>query len=49
MEVDTIPSHEYNTDERAERARGAGIAFLIVAVAAVVIPVTAILIFLLAR
>lgn len=44
-----IPAHEYNADQRAARARGAGIAFLIVAAAALVVPVAAILIFLLSR
>jgi len=33
-----IPAHEYSADERAERARGAGIAFLLVAAAAAAIP-----------
>lgn len=44
-----IPAYEYNADERAERARSAGLAFLIVAAAAIVIPVTAILLFVLSR
>jgi hypothetical protein len=34
-----IPAREYSADERAERARGAVIAFLIVAAAVVAIPV----------
>ena len=33
-----IPSHEYNADERAERARGAAVAFLVIASAAVAVP-----------
>lgn len=33
-----IPVAEYNADERAERARGAVIAFLIVAAAAIAVP-----------
>ena len=44
-----IPAHEYNADQRAERARGAGIAFLIAAAVAVVVPVAAILFFVLSR
>ena len=34
-----IPAVEYNADQRAERARGAGLAFLIVSAAVIVVPV----------
>lgn len=44
-----IPVVEYSADERAERARGAGLAFLLVLAAAVAVPVAALLIFVLAR
>jgi hypothetical protein len=38
-----IPAREYSADERAERTRGAGIAFLIIAAAAVVVPISVLL------
>jgi len=41
-----IPAHEYSADERAERARGAAVAFLIVASAAVVAPLALVAIWL---
>jgi len=44
-----IPAHEYSADERAERARGSIIALLIVAAAATVIPLIALLVFVLSR
>ena len=34
-----IPAHDYSADERAERARGAAIAFLVLASAALAVPV----------
>lgn len=44
-----IPAHEYSADERAERARAAGLVFVIVAAAAILVPVAAILIFVFSR
>ena len=44
-----IPAHEYSADERAGRARGAGIAFLLILGAAFIVPATAILVFMLSR
>jgi hypothetical protein len=34
----SIPAQEYSADERAERARGAAVAFLVVASAAIAVP-----------
>jgi len=41
-----IPAHDYSVDERAERARGAGIAFLGMAALAVIAVAGAITLFL---
>jgi hypothetical protein len=41
-----IPSHEYSADERAERARGAAIAFLVMASAVLAVPVALVAIWL---
>ena len=41
-----IPAHEYSADERAERARGAGIAFLLIASAALAAPLALVAIWL---
>jgi hypothetical protein len=44
-----VPAHDYSADERAERARGSIIALLIVAAAAIVIPLAVLLFFVLSR
>ena len=38
--LQAIPSHEYSADERAERARGAAIALLVITSTALAIPLT---------